>query len=337
MKLDKKDRELLTLLYLNSRESFTRLGKKLKLSSSSVERRLRRLEREGAVSMLLSNVNFAKLGLRSYRLYFKFDVMDEETEAELIRHFEYCPRTLWGVICQGDYDVLWRVNEKSEMGVEDAINAFTRKFGAKVVEKTVITATYQAYLPWTRAFGGTRQAPSPIDRLTKARKPDEKDMQILAILYPNARQTSVSIAEKVGLTPDAVQYRIKRLIEEKYILGFTAWYDARKLGLEYYKLLVGFRNMSVEKEKKFLDFCTMHDNVVFVNKGIGSWDMEVDIIVEDVVELHSFLRDIKTRFGHLIGRHAYIAAIDDRMFNPLREHLPDANKKKGGERAPPHK
>lgn len=322
MKLDKKDKQLLGLLYLNSRESFTKLGRKLKLSSSSVERRLRRLGEEGAVSMLMANLNFAKFGLKSYRLYFKFDVMDEGTEGELIRHFESYPRTLWGVICQGSYDVLWRVNEKSEIDLEDAINAFTRKFGAKVVEKTVITTTYQAYLPWSRAFGGTRRSPSPMDRITEVEEPDEKDMRILAILYSDARKTSVEIAQKVGLTPDAVQYRIKRLIEEKYILGFTAWYDARKLGFEYYKLLVGFRNMNVEKEKKFLDFCTMHDNVVFVNKGIGSWDMEVDIVAEDVVELHAFLRDIKTRFGHLIGRHEYIAAIDDRMFNPLSEYLP---------------
>jgi DNA-binding Lrp family transcriptional regulator len=331
MKLDKKDRELLALLYSNSRESFTKLGKKLKLSSSSVERRLKKLEDEGAISMLMANVNFAKLGLKSYRLYFKFDVMDEETEAELIRHFGSYPRTLWGVICQGNYDVLWRVNEKSEIGVEDAINSFTGRFGPRVIEKTVITTTYQSYLPWNRAFGGERHSPTPPDRITKVGEPDEKDMQIMAMLYANARETSVGISEKVGLTPDAVQYRIKRLVEEKYILGYTAWYDARKLGLEYYKLLVGFRNMSVEKEKKFLDFCTMHNNVVFVNKGIGSWDMEVDIIVEDVVELHEFLRDIKTRFGQLIGRHAYIASIDDRMFNPLGEYL-HSNKGKKGQR-----
>ena len=99
MDMDKKDKELLTLLYLNSRASFTEMGKKLSLSSSAVERRFRRLKGDGAISLLMANVNFAKLGLKSYRLYFKFDVMDESTEKEILALFDSIPRTLWGAVC----------------------------------------------------------------------------------------------------------------------------------------------------------------------------------------------------------------------------------------------
>lgn len=321
MKLDKKDKELLALLYLDSRMSFTKLGKKLKLSSSSVERRMRKLEKEGIIALMLANVNFAKLGLKSYRLYFKFDVMDRKTEKDLIVLFDSYPKTLWGVICQGEYDVLWRVNSKDEVEVEDALNIMTERFGKKIVEKTVIITTYQTYLPWNRALGGERHAALQFERITKIEKPDEKDMKILAALYNNARETTVELAKRVELTPDAVQHRMKRLTKEGFILGYTTWYDARKMGLEYYKILIGFRNITSEKEEKFLEFCAAHNNVVYINKGIGSWDMEVDVILKDVMELHEFIRDIKTRFGQLIGKHGHIAAIDDRMFNPLREYL----------------
>jgi Lrp/AsnC family leucine-responsive transcriptional regulator len=321
MKLDKKDKGLLTLLYLNSRMSFTQMGKKLKLSSSAVERRLRQLRKNGIVSLMFADVNLAKLGLRGYRLYFKFDVMDSKMEKEVLELFESFPRTLWGVICEGEYDVLWRIVAKDEIDVENAINLMTEKFGKRIIEKTVATTTYQTYLSWNRAFGGERHPEFPLERVTEAEKFDDIDMKILAALYGNARETTVDLAKLVKLTPDAVQYRIKRLTKGGFILGYTTWYDAKKLGLEYYKILIGFRGMTAGKEKKFLEFCLEHDNVVFLNKTIGSWDIEVDILVEDTAELHEFIKDIKTRFGQLIGSHKYISAIEERMLNPIREYL----------------
>ena len=321
MKLDKKDKQLLTLLYLNSRMSFTKMGKKLKLSSSAVERRLRKLQKEGIVTLLFADVNLAKLGFKAYRLYFKFDVIDVETEKEILKLFEEFPRTLWGVVCEGEYDVLWRIVARDEIEVEDTINLMTERFGKKIIEKTVITTTYQTYLSWNRALGGERHPEFPLERVTEIEKLGETDMKILATLYNNSRATTVDIAKLVGLTPDAVQYRIKKLTEKGYILGYTAWYDARKMGFEYYKILIGLRNMTREKEKEFLGFCLEHDCVVFLNKTIGSWDIEVDVIVKDTVELHDFIRGIKTKFGHIIGKHTYVSAIEERMLNPIREFL----------------
>lgn len=324
MRLDKKDRDMLTLLYTDSRASFTEMGKKLQLSSSTVERRMRRLQESGVITLLFANINFAKLGLRSYRLYFKFDVMDAKTEKGMITLFESIPNTVWGVVCEGEYDIIWRIIVRDELAVQDTIDLVTERFGTRIIEKAVATTTYQTYLSWNRAFGGVRKPEFPLQRAAEIENADETDMRILAALYGNARATTVELAALVGLTPDAVHYRMKKLTEKGFILGYTAWYDAKKLGLEYYKILFGFRGMTAEKEKKFLDFCLEHDGVVFLNKTIGSWDIELDVIVKDVTELHGFLLEIKTKFGHLIGKHAYIAAIEERMLNPLRGELKKA-------------
>lgn len=326
-RLDKKDKDLLSLLYLNSRASFTELGKKLNLSSSSVERRMKQLKDAGAIVLLFADVNFSKLGYNAYRIYLKFDTMDETKEKEILALFESYPKTVWGVICEGAYDVLWRIHVKDAIEVEEAVNLMTEKFGRHIIEKTVITTTYQTYLAWNRALGGERHPEFPLERVTQIEKLDEKDMQILSMLYDNARATSVELASKTGLSPDAVNYRIKNLMKNKFILGYSAWFDSKKLGVEYYKILIGFRGLTQEKEKKFLDFCCQHNNVIFINKTIGNWDIEVDVLVDDVVELHRFISDIKTKFGNVIGRHVYVAAIEERMLNPIREFLPkDENK-----------
>ncbi|MFH2106832.1 MAG: Lrp/AsnC family transcriptional regulator [Candidatus Micrarchaeota archaeon] len=318
IKVDKKDKELLMLIYLDSRTSFTEMGKKLKLSSSAVERRLRRLQADGVVVLLFADVNFAKLGLKPYRLYFKFDVMDDKTEREVLELFESYSRTVWGVICEGEYDVLWRIIAKDEIEVEKALALVLQNFGKKIVEKTVISTSYQTYLSWNKALDAPRHPELPIERVAEIELPDKLDIHILSCLYQNARESTVNIAKKVGLTSDSVQYRIKNLVKQNYILGYTAWYDAKKLGFNYYKLLIGLRNINPGDESKFLDFCKEHDDVIFLNKAIGSWDIELDIIVRNNSELHQFTKDIKTKFGHVIGKHHFISVVEERMLNPLR-------------------
>ena len=321
MKLDKKNKQLLTLLYLNSRASFIEMGKKLKLSSASVERRMRQLKEAGIISLLFADVNLAKLGFKAYRLYFKFDVIDAKTEQEIIKVFESYERTLWGVISEGEYDVLWRIIAKNEIDVENAAVLMIEKFGRKIVEKTIVTTTYQTYLAWNKAVGDERHPELPIEKIGEVENVDNTDMKLLSALYANARETTVNLAKLVDLTPDAVQYRIKRLTQKNLILGYTAWFDAKKLGFNYYKILIGFRSITKEKERKFLNFCIENDSVIFLNKTIGSWDIELDIIVRDNSELHRFMREVKTKFGEIIGKHTLISAVEERMLNPLRGEL----------------
>ncbi|MBI5227798.1 AsnC family transcriptional regulator [Candidatus Micrarchaeota archaeon] len=267
MKVDKKDKQLLTLLYLNSRASFTELGKSLKLSSSSVERRLRQLEESGVISLLFADVNLAKLGYKGYRLYFKFDVLDQKTEQEILKLFETYPRTLWGVIAEGQYDVLWRVIAKNEIEVEQAAAIMIEKFGSKIIEKTIVTTIYQTYLAWNKALDTHRYPEMPMEKITEVEKIDQVDLKLLSALYTNSRESTVNLAKLVGLTPDAVHYRIKKLIEREFILGYTAWFDAKKLGFNYYKILIGFRNITKEKEHEFVKFCTENDHIIFLNKS----------------------------------------------------------------------
>jgi DNA-binding Lrp family transcriptional regulator len=318
MKLDKKDKQLLSLLYENSRMSFTEMGKRLRLSSSAAERRMRQLKEGGVISLLFADVNLLKLGFKQYRLYFKFNVMDRKTETGMLKLFDEYPRTVWGVVCEGEYDVLWRIIEKDELAVEKAAYQVLEKFGDRMAEKAVATTTYQAYLPWNKAFEAERHAAMPIERIAEVESVDATDMKILSALYANARETTVNLSKLVGLTPDAVQYRMKKLTERGFILGYTAWFDARKLGFNYYKILIGFRNATKEQEEEFLRFCLENDNVIFLNKTLGSWDIEVDIIVRDNAELHGFMREIKTQFGSILGRHTFVSAIEERMLNPLR-------------------
>lgn len=321
MRFDKKDKQLLNLLYLDSRMSFTQIGKKLALSSSSVERRLKKLKKSGIINFMFAAVNHSKLGLKPYRLYFKFDVMNKKTEEQVKEIFQDYKRTVWGVVCEGEYDVLWRIVAYNEKEVEEAAYIFIERFGKHIIEKTIVASTYQTFLSWNNAFECRREPEVPIEEVSTTHPIDDLDMKILASLNNNSRASTVGLSQFTGLSPDAIRYRIKRLRDEQYILSYTAWFDARKLGFEYHKILITFRSITREEEKKFLQYCLENDYIVFLNKCIGGWDIELDVIVHNISELHYFIADFKTQFAPIIGKHTFITAIYDSLYNPLREYL----------------
>lgn len=322
MKLDKKNVRIMRALQEDARQSFVQLGKRVGLGSLSAERRARQLLQGGAIELLHANVDMARLGFGEYRLYFKFDVMDRGTEEEVLALFKAYPRTGWGVVCEGEYGVLWRIFARNEEEVEAAIFLAMEKFGRRIIEKVVVTTMHETYLPWRPLFGSGQAAPKTWKKAKEGIKQanlDAKDMKILSMLFGNAREKGQTIAKKVGLTPEGVNYRMKRLAREGVLNGYTAWFDARKLGFNYYKMLLWLRGSTREQERKFLAYCLQRDEVVYVNKTMGSWDMEVDIIARSNEEMHGFVREIKTKFGDFIGRHEILLVVAERTLNPLRE------------------
>ncbi len=319
MKLDKKDKRLLSLLSLNSRMSFVQMGKRLALGGLAVERRLRRLESEGIIGQMCARVAPQDVGFGEYRLFFRFDVMDTKTEREVLGLFESYPRTGWGVIAEGEYQALWRIYAKSPEEVEEAKFLMMKKFGKRITAKAMATTIYEKWLPWNRAFGTERGAQAFPKEARGKNKLDGTDLEIISMLAGNSREKSTAIAKKIGISPDAVNYRVRRLVKEGIIREFTAWFDARKLGYNYYKILITLQDADRGEEKRFVEYCLQNYTVVYLNKILGSWDLEIDAIVENNEELHDFIRGIKTRFENVVGQHMIISVVAEVVRNPLRE------------------
>jgi Lrp/AsnC family transcriptional regulator, leucine-responsive regulatory protein len=62
---------------------------------------------------------------------------------------------------------------------------------------------------------------------------DHFDVKIMDALVEDGRMTITDLSKRVGLSKTPCQVRLKRLMEEGYILGFHARLDAQKLGLDH--------------------------------------------------------------------------------------------------------
>jgi len=62
---------------------------------------------------------------------------------------------------------------------------------------------------------------------------DEYDRKILNVLREDGRITVTELAQRIGLSKTPCQQRLKRLIDARVILGFTALIDPAKLALDH--------------------------------------------------------------------------------------------------------
>lgn len=81
---------------------------------------------------------------------------------------------------------------------------------------------------------------------------DELDRKIISILQKDARLSYREIAKKLGIAVGTVYNRLKKLEEEKVILGFTPKLDYSKLGYDLTTIIgvraQGKRIIEIERE-----------------------------------------------------------------------------------------
>lgn len=135
---------------------------------------------------------------------------------------------------------------------------------------------------------------------------DVKDRKILSELDMDARQPLSSIAKKVGLSREVVNYRLRRLEQEKVILGYFTVLDTAKLGLMYCRMFFKYRKMGPEAEKELLLFCSQNENIVWVILGEGKWDIVLVVLASTVEKIEDVYDKLNNRFG-LYFQNPYIS------------------------------
>ena len=83
-------------------------------------------------------------------------------------------------------------------------------------------------------------------------KLDLKDKKILTSLALNSRIPLTKLSKKVGLSRDAVKYRIDNYEKNGLIQGYRTLVDISKFNYDNYHLFIKLNNPSPEIEKKII-------------------------------------------------------------------------------------
>src|SRR4030042_4644277 len=244
-KLDLKDQKILTLLDENSRLSNSQIAKKVGLSKPAVEYRLKRFEKNNIIFRYYTIVDFTKLGYSQYKLYFKFQNTSIEDEQKITEYWNNDKNSVWVGEIRGRWDLAVSILAKSNFEFGKILNSFMNQFSNFILEKDVLLTEYSPiysrdYLAEKKHTEFVYGTPKEIYKL------DGADTKILKELSNNARINIVELAEKLKLTRDIINYRIKKLTKEKVIVQYRCYLNLHKIGINLYKIILRTKNLNEE-------------------------------------------------------------------------------------------
>lgn len=150
-------------------------------------------------------------------------------------------------------------------------------------------------------------------------KLDLKDRKILYELDLNARQSENEMAKKIGLSREAVRYRINKLQEKGYINYFMTILNTMKLGFEWYRTFFKFQNLTLEKEEEIINWLKKHAS--WITRIEGIWDLNTGIFCKNAYEYRDIINEFLLKYNEYILK--YDVAIVTRMWHYHRDYLLD--------------
>jgi len=299
MDLDIKDKKILTLLDENARLTNSQIATKVQLSKPAVEYRIQRFKKKNLIFSHYAVINFTKLGYSQYKIYFKFQNTSLAEEERISNHWIKDNSSIWVGQIRGRWDLAVSILAKSNFDFGKIISKFMNKFSKFILEKDVLLTEYspmytREYLTETKPSEFIYGFPQENYNL------DDTDKKILKELSNNARIPIIDLADRIKLSRDIINYRIKKLTKDKIIVQYRTFPNLENIGIKLYKLIIRTKNFNEGEETKLRNYVKSNKKIMQLLKLIGSWDLELEYEVDNEDELYRELNELRKKFSNII-------------------------------------
>ncbi len=128
---------------------------------------------------------------------------------------------------------------------------------------------------------------------------DNIDKRILFELEKNARITDSALAKLVKKSKDAVRYRIKKLEDEKIILGYRTWIDYSKIGYRTSTIYLNLINLP-EKRERLIEDLKKDKRVYWLGVAEGVWNIGITYFIKSNHDLFEIKSELLSKYKELI-------------------------------------
>ena len=326
-KIDHKDEKIMQMLSANARIPVSAISKKIRLSKEGTFYRIRRLEHEKILLRYYPMLDLRGLGYSTYHLFMVIDEINPERKEELLKYLLEHPNTK-GVMEYSDrWDLEWELIAKDVLDFDNIVTGMTKQFSDIILEKNkfeIILGYKSIQYPEEEEREGLMLR----TRIKRDKKIDDKDIEIIAELSENAKQSTYKIGEKVKLSPDAVQYRIKKLQDNGIIRQFSIMPNFSSLGYHWQTMAIGVKTFHMNQEFKFKEYISTKPEVIRAVKVLGNWDLMMHIVTKKTEDLHRIVKDIQKTFVDIIISYQTWGGYKEHYFTTLPKIIIDEKKKK---------
>lgn len=302
--LDNKDRQILFLLSKNCRLTDSKIGKLTRMSKQAVGYRIRKLAREGILTKFVTIIDPEMFGYTFYNVYLELDSRSKERDSKLLEKFLAEKSTTWIVEGFGKWDYIVCVLAKDVREFHNILTNIFHICGDSLLDHATFTVVEAHAYPYKFLFQDLKldYTPSYLGRKTDRMRLDRDDMKILQYISNDARARIMDVAAKTDLDPKKVAYRIKTMQQMGYIAAFTIQMDVSKLGYGWHYVFFKLKYANESNEKEFLKYIKSLPWVFYVIKGVGNYNLTLELHARDLEHYHQIISDIKERYKDLIKK-----------------------------------
>jgi DNA-binding Lrp family transcriptional regulator len=157
-------------------------------------------------------------------------------------------------------------------------------------------------------------------------KLDLKDRKLLYWLDQNSRATNKELGRNVGLTEQAIGYRIKRLVDRGIVKKFVTFVNTLALGYQHYKVFLKLHGTTEEDENAFIKSLVDNPNIRWVVSMSGRYDASFSVLARTPAEFSAIYQAIEAKYGQFIVEKIILINIRSPGFT--REYLVDGKQSK---------
>ena len=143
---------------------------------------------------------------------------------------------------------------------------------------------------------------------------DKKNLKLLGVLDLNSQLPATKIAKKIGLSREAVRYRMNLLKEEGLILSYTIKVDFSFLNKMVYLFYLTISG-SQSQRNKFQKHLTSINSVYSVEISEGSWDLAISILADNHNEFSKVLEECLVGYENMILKRTVALMIFEKNYS----------------------
>ena len=146
---------------------------------------------------------------------------------------------------------------------------------------------------------------------------DTADKKILELLSKDCRVSTYAMSNEVQLSPDAISYRLKKLVESEVIGAFTILVNLTALNYQLYTYCIQMKTLTKDVEAKLKEFVRNHPNILKAIKTMGPWNLILYIVSDAPETFHRVVHEIKREFALYIQTYSSWVAYKEHYFTNI--------------------
>lgn len=281
--LSARQRKIVSLTQLRANASMEVLQELTGYPPHTIRRELVNLKKNRII-IKLPFIDIFKFGYLEAQLMFSVTTDRNQNDTRFLKYLSESWRVPWLATLGGEYQYGATICCSSHHDLVLFLDGLCDKLDVRFHKRIISSITYFKY--FRKRYLDPSEPLQDIEWLgfdirhthqSDSLQADETDRLIVSELYRNSDRSHEAIANSVGLPRSTLEYRLRRLEDEKILLGFIYAVPPTAIGAATFKLLVSVQSLDADLEKGINEFCTEEVFITSLIRCMGSWDFECGI------------------------------------------------------------